>query len=157
MPFRTHQHQSLPSLRDAPRFLSQIGVRTETEVVTSNHQRAAESTHNSRTPAPTRPSGSAGYGESFEAEPAVEAAARALTHIYRMTLSEARVALLLAERYSNREIAQVRGVTEHTARRHTEKVLMKLQIHRRGEVKELVQSALSSIVYPHSAAEQPTL
>lgn len=63
---------------------------------------------------------------------------------FGLTCSEARVALLLADRRSNREIAEEIGVTEHTARRHTEKVLVKLGLHRRTEV----QGALLSAVAP---------
>jgi DNA-binding CsgD family transcriptional regulator len=59
---------------------------------------------------------------------------------FRLTRAEARVAALLAERMSNHEIAQQLGVTEHTARRHTEKVLFKLGVHRRTDVRrELLQ------------------
>lgn len=54
---------------------------------------------------------------------------------FQFTPSEVRVALLLAERRSNREIAEELGVTEHTARRHTEKVLQKAGVHRRVHVK----------------------
>lgn len=53
---------------------------------------------------------------------------------FRFTASEARVARLLADRLSNREIAWELDVTEHTARRHTEKVLQKLGVSRRAEV-----------------------
>jgi DNA-binding CsgD family transcriptional regulator len=53
---------------------------------------------------------------------------------FRLTPSEARVAMLLAARRTNREIAAELGVTEHTARRHTEKVLLKLNVHRRHDV-----------------------
>lgn len=53
---------------------------------------------------------------------------------FRFTASEARVARLLADRLSNREIAWELDVTEHTARRHTEKVLQKLGVGRRAEV-----------------------
>ena len=51
---------------------------------------------------------------------------------YRLTVVESRVAALLAERMSNREIANILGVTEHTARRHTERVLRKLGVTRRN-------------------------
>lgn len=57
-----------------------------------------------------------------------------LRETFRLTPREAHVAMLLAVRTTNREIASELGVTEHTARRHTEKVLMKLDVHRRHDV-----------------------
>jgi DNA-binding NarL/FixJ family response regulator len=58
-----------------------------------------------------------------------------LRSAYGLTAVESRVAALLAERMSNREIAQLLGVTEHTARRHTERVLRKLGVDRRTAVR----------------------
>lgn len=70
---------------------------------------------------------------------------------FRLTRAEARVATLLAERMSNREIAQELGVTGHTARRHTEKVLLKLGIHRRTDVRrELLRCIRRSEATPRS-------
>jgi DNA-binding CsgD family transcriptional regulator len=57
---------------------------------------------------------------------------------FRFTASEARVARLLVDRRSNREIADKLEVTEHTARRHTEKVLQKLGIRRRAHVERAI-------------------
>ena len=57
-----------------------------------------------------------------------------MLHRFRFTASETRVARLLAARRSNREIASELGVTEHTARRHTEKVLRKLGVNSRATV-----------------------
>jgi len=54
---------------------------------------------------------------------------------FRLTPQETRVAVLLADRRSNREIAHELGVTQHTARRHTERALCKLGIHRRTDVR----------------------
>lgn len=62
----------------------------------------------------------------------------ALKRRFRLTRSEARVALLLASRCSNQEIAELLGVTAHTARRHTEKVLLKLGIHSRMCVRSVI-------------------
>ncbi len=53
---------------------------------------------------------------------------------FGFTASESRVARLLAARRSNREIARDMHVTEHTARRHTEKVLQKLGVRCRTDV-----------------------
>lgn len=58
-----------------------------------------------------------------------------LRRAFGLTRRESRVAFLLADRKTNHEIAEELRVTEHTARRHTEKVLLKLGIHRRTEVR----------------------
>lgn len=77
-----------------------------------------------------------------------DAHSQSLTQVLRnrfgLTRSEARVALLLAARWSNREIAQMLEVTEHTARRHTEKVLSRLGVHSRT----VVRSVLATIDPP---------
>lgn len=67
-----------------------------------------------------------------------------LKELFGLTPSEARVALLLASRKSNREIARELGVSEHTARRHTEKVLLKLNLHRRSDVQRALLQCRSS-------------
>jgi DNA-binding CsgD family transcriptional regulator len=54
---------------------------------------------------------------------------------FKLTGQEARVAMLLKEQRSNREIAASLGVSVHTARHHTERVLAKLHIHSRYDVK----------------------
>jgi DNA-binding CsgD family transcriptional regulator len=54
---------------------------------------------------------------------------------FKLTGQEARVAMLLLEQRSNREIADCLGVSVHTARHHTERVLAKLHIHSRHDVK----------------------
>lgn len=58
-----------------------------------------------------------------------------------LTTRELEVAQLLAGRRSNREIAVHLGVTEHTARRHTERVLQKLGVCRRGAVERIIAAA----------------
>jgi DNA-binding CsgD family transcriptional regulator len=55
---------------------------------------------------------------------------------FGLTPREAQVALLLADRRSNKEIANVLEVTSHTASRHTEKILCKLGIGSRKYVRE---------------------
>lgn len=55
-------------------------------------------------------------------------------HKHKLTRTEARVAMLLSQRKTNREIASDLDITEHTARRHTEHVMKKLAIHRRADV-----------------------
>jgi len=51
---------------------------------------------------------------------------------------EAQVALLLAERRSNTEIASALGISPHTAKRHTERVLGKLGVSTRRAVGTVV-------------------
>lgn len=51
-----------------------------------------------------------------------------------LTGRQAQVARLLAQGKSNAEIAAMLAISPHTARRHTESVLMKLGIHSRAEV-----------------------
>lgn len=53
---------------------------------------------------------------------------------FRLTLKEERVAHMLAERKTNDEIAAELCVSPHTARHHTERVLIKLGIRSRKDV-----------------------
>jgi DNA-binding CsgD family transcriptional regulator len=71
---------------------------------------------------------------AIERHPDAYPSYRELRATFRLTRAEARVAAMLAQRMSNHEIARELGVTEHTARRHTEKILLKLGIHRRTDV-----------------------
>ncbi|MGZ8378989.1 MAG: response regulator transcription factor [Gemmatirosa sp.] len=50
------------------------------------------------------------------------------------TAREAEVAQLLARRLSNAELSATLGVSAHTARHHTERVMQKLGVRKRGEV-----------------------
>jgi DNA-binding NarL/FixJ family response regulator len=52
---------------------------------------------------------------------------------YGMTPREIEVALLLTEGCSNRTIAHQLGISPHTARHHTQRVLVKLGVHSRAE------------------------
>ena len=52
---------------------------------------------------------------------------------YGMTPREAGVAMLLAEECSNATIAQRLGISVHTARHHTQRVLAKLGVRSRAE------------------------
>ena len=51
-----------------------------------------------------------------------------------LTRREAEVAVALAQRFSNAEIAQALGISPNTALRHTERVLAKLGVHTRLDV-----------------------
>jgi len=52
---------------------------------------------------------------------------------YRMTPREAEVAMLLAQGLSNTALARRLGISPHTARHHTQRVLGKLGVHSRAE------------------------
>jgi len=52
---------------------------------------------------------------------------------YGMTPREIEVAMLLSEGCSNRTIAHRLGISSHTARHHTQRVLVKLGVHSRAE------------------------
>lgn len=58
---------------------------------------------------------------------------------YGLTPTESRVARLLAEGRSNKGIAAVLGISPHTARHHTERVLSKLRITSRSRVNRKLQ------------------
>ena len=67
--------------------------------------------------------------------------ADALVKRFGLTPSEASVALLLARGMSNRDIARTLAVSTHTARHHTENVLLKLDVHTRAAVGGVVFDA----------------
>jgi DNA-binding CsgD family transcriptional regulator len=58
----------------------------------------------------------------------------ALRQRFRLTRKESHVALLLAQRRSNAEIAETLRISPHTARRHTENVMLKLNVSSRYSV-----------------------
>jgi DNA-binding CsgD family transcriptional regulator len=60
----------------------------------------------------------------------------ALREQYDLTPRQMRVASLIAAGARSREIAQALGISQHTARRHVEAVLRKLDVHSRAEVRE---------------------
>lgn len=55
---------------------------------------------------------------------------------FNLTPREAEVALLLADRMSCREIAQRLKVSFHTARSHTERIIQKLDVARKHDVRQ---------------------
>lgn len=69
---------------------------------------------------------------------APQATEQSLAERFGLTPQEARVAMLLAEHRSNRDIADRLGVSVHTARHHTERVLAKLDIHSRYDVRRVL-------------------
>lgn len=60
--------------------------------------------------------------------------AQALYNRFRLTRREAQVAALLAEGRSNAAVAAALSLSPHTARHHTESILVKLRAHSRAEV-----------------------
>ena len=60
---------------------------------------------------------------------------------YGLSKREVQVARLLVERQSNREIAEALDVTVHTAGRHTERVLQKLGVRSRRDVRGKLMGA----------------
>ena len=64
-----------------------------------------------------------------------------LKYRYGLTEREIEVARLLAERQSNKEIARLLGVTIYTAGRHTERILGKLKVTSRREVRAAIRAA----------------
>lgn len=61
-----------------------------------------------------------------------------LQKFFGLTRREAEVALLLRSRMTNREIAVRLGMSEHTARHHTENILAKLGVSNRREIEARV-------------------
>ena len=53
---------------------------------------------------------------------------------YRLTRREAAVSRLLAQGHTNAHVAQLLGISVHTARRHAERVFLKLGVHSRAAV-----------------------
>jgi DNA-binding CsgD family transcriptional regulator len=72
------------------------------------------------------------HGESGAAPGAVDDGARRLRRQFGMTRREIEVALLLAEGCSNAVVARRLGISPHTARHHTQRVLDKLGVHSRA-------------------------
>jgi DNA-binding NarL/FixJ family response regulator len=75
--------------------------------------------------------------------PTATATARAEQHLRTagLTARECEVALLLAEGASNKEVGARLGVSTHTARHHTERILRKLGIASRQQVARFVYGA----------------
>ena len=63
---------------------------------------------------------------------------QALATRFGLTRQESRVAVMLADQLSNRDIAERLGVSVHTARHHTERVLAKLHVHSRYDVRKAI-------------------
>lgn len=77
--------------------------------------------------------GPAGNGLLTGKSPAAVPPAVYLQAEHGMTPREVEVAMLLSEGCSNRTIAHRLGISPHTARHHTQRVLAKLGVHSRAE------------------------
>lgn len=73
----------------------------------------------------------------------------ALKELYSLTDREIEVARLLVEGRSNAEISRALGVSTHTARHHTENVMMKLHVHSRAQIALVVEGARQRPCHPH--------
>jgi len=63
-----------------------------------------------------------------------------LRELYGLTPREVRVAMLLVARLRSREVAQVLGISVHTARRHSESVLRKVGVRSRAELQDRLRA-----------------
>jgi DNA-binding CsgD family transcriptional regulator len=72
--------------------------------------------------------------------PAELPSARCLSARFGLTAREADVAVLLAERRSNAEVAKALGISAHTARHHTGRVLLKLGARKRQDVERILRT-----------------
>lgn len=79
-----------------------------------------------------------GFGSSLlvslDGVPLVPQSDASLAQCFRLTPQEIRVARLLADGRSNRDVAALLFISPHTARTHTERVLQKLGVRSRAEV-----------------------
>jgi DNA-binding CsgD family transcriptional regulator/predicted ester cyclase len=68
-----------------------------------------------------------------------------------LTQRESQVALLLAERFTHKEIAQQLGIQPNTARRHSERVLQKLGLSSRHDVAAALGKVPGSVLARHGS------
>jgi len=66
-----------------------------------------------------------------------------------LTIREAEVALMMADRFNFREIAERLRIRPNTARRHCERVLSKLGVHRRQDVAQALGKIPGSVLARH--------
>lgn len=94
-------------------------------------------------------------GEGFTAEQTPLPDCCELRRRFRLTERESEVALLLAQRRTNKEIARLLAVSTHTALHHTERVLRKLGISSRRHVLPAITSPVSTHVVCRLTARGP--
>src|SRR5688572_2730568 len=68
-----------------------------------------------------------------------------LRRLFKLTPTQARVTRMLMTRRTNGEIADQLGISIHTARRHVEAVLMRIEAKTRWDVEQVVYGALAKI------------
>jgi DNA-binding CsgD family transcriptional regulator len=73
------------------------------------------------------------YTRQGSPQPAENENQNGLSQQFGLTRREAEVARLLSQGRSNQAIARELGISEHTARHHTQRILAKLEVHSRGE------------------------
>ena len=78
-------------------------------------------------------------------EPEVLPEAGELCHRFNLTPREAEVGLLLADRMSCREIAERLNMSFHTARCHTERILAKLEVKSKHDVRRRLLAVKSHL------------
>lgn len=77
---------------------------------------------------------------SGDRSPAGESSApQRLRREFHLTAREQEVAMLLSDGLSNAQVAETLGVSTHTARHHTESVLLKLGVHSRAAAGAVVR------------------
>ena len=76
--------------------------------------------------------------ERAGAAPALSAEAETIRERFGISPRQAEVAAMLARRMTDKEIATRLGISRHTARRHVELVMIRLRVHSRAEVGELL-------------------
>lgn len=63
---------------------------------------------------------------------------------FGLTSRETEVAILLHQRLTNREIAHQLGLSEHTARHHTERIMLKLGVTARADIRKRILEAIAA-------------
>lgn len=79
------------------------------------------------------------YGSGPRGEKELLGSGKGITELYGLTPRESEVALLLAHGRSNAAIAAELGISTHTARHHTQRVLAKLEVRSRAEAGALLR------------------
>lgn len=79
-----------------------------------------------------------GLGQPVGAPDPGERHLAGLRERFGLSRRQGQVALLLARRLTDKEIAANLGISRHTARRHVEIVLIRLRVHSRAEVGEVL-------------------
>ena len=75
---------------------------------------------------------------------------------FGLTARETEVAMLLAQGRSNVAIAKTLGISTHTARHHTQRVLAKMKVHSRAEAGASAASQIVTVTSPPRLKKYPT-